>query len=173
MSVLRRGQGRCVGRFPVLLVPWQFFRLADAVRCTGHCSALHRLLQRAALGFAARCVRLRSALRPTYLPSCHSHGGAFCGKPTSVLYPLHSLLLLLPSVSSVPSSTPYIFFCRPSRCPWAPFPFPSNHTKESSPIQCSCGRIGLDSVCGCDVCDRAGRRQGCSSCLYPRSRFIS
>ena len=57
MSVLRRGEGRCVGRFPVLLVPWQFFRLADAVRCTGHRSALHRLLQRAALGFAARCVR--------------------------------------------------------------------------------------------------------------------
>ena len=57
MSVLRRGEGRCVGRFPVLLVPWQFFRLADAVRCTGHRSALHRQLQRAALGFAARCVR--------------------------------------------------------------------------------------------------------------------
>ena len=164
MSVLRRGEGRCVGRFPVLLVPWQFFRLADAVRCTG---------QRAASAVAARCVWLRSALRPTYLSSCHSHGGASCGKPTSVLYPLHSLLLLLPSVSSVPSSTPYIFFSRPSRYPWAPFPFPSNHTKESSPILCSCGRIGLDSVCGCDVCDRAGRRQGCSSCLYPRSRFIS
>ena len=57
MSVLRRGEGRCVGRFPVLLVPWRFFRLADAVWCTGHRSALHRLLQRAALGFAARCVR--------------------------------------------------------------------------------------------------------------------
>lgn len=57
MSVLRRGEGRCVGRFPVLLVPWQSFRLADAVRCTGHRSAVHRLLQRAALGFAARCVR--------------------------------------------------------------------------------------------------------------------
>ena len=57
MSVLRRGRGRCVGLFPVLLVPWQFFRLVDAVRCTGHRSALHRLLRRAALGFAARCVR--------------------------------------------------------------------------------------------------------------------
>ena len=164
MSVLRRGQGRCVGRFPVLLVPWQFFRLADAVRCTGHRSALHRLLQRAALGFAARCVRHTS-------PHAIVTGALPMGNLP--LYPLHSLLLLLPSVSSVPSSTPYIFFCRPSRCPWAPFPFPSNHTKESSPILRSCGRIGLDSVCGCDVCDRAGRRQGCSSCLYPRSRFIS
>ena len=57
MSILRRGRGRCVRLFSVLLVPWQFFRLADAVRCIGHRSALHRLLQRAALGFAARCVR--------------------------------------------------------------------------------------------------------------------
>ena len=57
MSVLRRGRSRCVRRFPVLLVPWRFFRLADAVWCTGHRSALHRQLQRAALGFAACCVR--------------------------------------------------------------------------------------------------------------------
>lgn len=68
MSVLRRGRGRCVGRFPVLLVPWQFFRLGDAVRCIGHRSALHRLLQRAALGFAAHCVCLLSLLELSLHP---------------------------------------------------------------------------------------------------------
>lgn len=158
MSVLCRGRGRCVGLFPVLLVPWQFFRLADAVRCIGHRSALHRLLQHAALGFAARCVRHTSphatvtgALPVGNLPlSCFLSIRSFC-----------SFLPSLPFPHPLPASSPAVQ------------PFPSNHTSESSPILCSCGRIGLDSLCGCDVCDRAGRRQGCSSCLYPRSRFIS
>lgn len=158
MSVLRRGGGWCVGRFPVLLVSLQFFRLADAVRCTGHRSAVHRLLQRAALGFAARCVRHTSphaivtgALPMGNLPlSCILFIRSFC-----------PFLPYLPFPHPLPASSS------------AAHPFPSNHTKESSPILCSCGRIGLDSACGCDVCDRAGRRLGCSSCLCPRSRFIS
>ena len=158
MSVLRRGEGRCVRLFPVLLVPWQFFQLADAMRCIGHRSALHRLLQRAALGFAARCVRHTS-------PHAIVTGALPMGN-----LPLSCIL----SIRSFCSFLPYLPFPHPlPTSSSAAHPFHSNHAKESSPILCSCSRIGLDSVCGCDVCDRAGRRQGCSSCLCPRSRFIS
>ena len=158
MSVLRRGRSRCVGRFPVLLVPWRFFRLADAVWCTGHRSALHRQLQRAALGFAACCVRHTS-------PHAIVTGALPMGN-----LPLSCIL----SIRSFCSFLPYLPFPHPlPTSSSAAHPFHSNHAKESSPILCSCGRIGLDSVCGCDVCDRAGRRQSCYFCLCPRSRFIS
>ena len=43
-------------------------RPTDAVRCIGHRSALHSLLQRAALGFAAHCVCLLSLLELSLHP---------------------------------------------------------------------------------------------------------
>ena len=116
MSVLRRGRSRCVGRFPVLLVPWEFFRLADAVRCIGHRTALHRLLQRAALGFAARCVRHSSphaivtgALPVGNLPlSCILSIRPFCPFLPSLPFP-HPLPTSSPAAHPDTLGLPFLF----------------------------------------------------------------